>query len=181
MRAWFCSLPVIKLARERRNYRTSCCKNVNLRGVGGHRNNRLLNLAAAWRGDLSKHRLCVAQVTLILKIWLMTFYHLLAFESDKQYSAFFVQPLGTALPLYRTGVSLLSIESFLYTRCNRRNGPDFGRVFLRSNYTDITQNTYIQSSMVTQILAREVRNFDSYYTLTDYQIHIETGRNMWFL
>ena len=35
-----------------------------------------------------------------------------------------------------------------YTRCNRRNGPDFGRVFLRSNYTDITQNTYIQSSMV---------------------------------
>ena len=33
----------------------------------------------------------------------------------------------------------------IYTRCNRRNGPDFGRVFLRSNYTDITQNTYIQS------------------------------------
>ena len=42
------------------------------------------------------------------------------------------------------------------TGCNRRNGPDFGRVFLRSNYTDITQNTYIQSSMVTEILAREV-------------------------
>ena len=44
----------------------------------------------------------------------------------------------------------------VYTGCNRRNGPDFGRVFLRSNYTDITQNTYIQSSMVTEILAREV-------------------------
>ena len=44
----------------------------------------------------------------------------------------------------------------LYTGCNRRNGPDFGRVFLRSNYTDITQNTYIKSSMVTEILAREV-------------------------
>ena len=43
-----------------------------------------------------------------------------------------------------------------YTGCNRRNGPDFGRVFLRSNYTDITQNTYIQSSLVTEILAREV-------------------------
>ena len=42
-----------------------------------------------------------------------------------------------------------------YTECNRRNGPNFGRVFLRSNYTDITQNTYIQSSMVTEILARE--------------------------
>ena len=26
-----------------------------------------------------------------------------------------------------------------YIECNRRNGPDFGIVFLRSNYTDITQ------------------------------------------
>ena len=43
----------------------------------------------------------------------------------------------------------------VYTGCNRRNGPDFGRVFLRSNYTDITQNTYIQSRTVTGILARE--------------------------
>ena len=46
--------------------------------------------------------------------------------------------------------------TYIYTECNRRNGPDFGRVFLRSNYTDITQNTYIQSSIVTEILAREV-------------------------
>ena len=68
-----------------------------------------------------------------------------------------------------------------YTECPRRKGPNFGRVFLRSNYTDITQNTYIQSSMVTEILAREVRNFDSCYSLIDYQIHIETGRNMWLL
>ena len=29
-----------------------------------------------------------------------------------------------------------------YTGCSRRNVRDFGRVFLRSNYTDITQNTY---------------------------------------
>ena len=42
------------------------------------------------------------------------------------------------------------------TECNRRNGPDVGRVFLRSYYTGITQNTYIQSSLVTEILAREV-------------------------
>ena len=48
------------------------------------------------------------------------------------------------------------IHTYIHTGCNRRNGPDFGRVFLRSNYTDITQNTYIQSSMVTEILAREV-------------------------
>ena len=39
-----------------------------------------------------------------------------------------------------------------YTGCHRRKGPNFGRVFFRSNYTDITQNTYIQSSMVTEIL-----------------------------
>ena len=68
-----------------------------------------------------------------------------------------------------------------YTGCHRRNGPNFGTVFLMLNYTDITQNTYIQSWMVTEIMAREVWNFDSCYTLTDCRIHIETGRNMWFL
>jgi len=31
------------------------------------------------------------------------------------------------------------------TGCPRRNVPDFGRVFLMLKYTDITQNTYIQS------------------------------------
>jgi len=48
------------------------------------------------------------------------------------------------------------LSLYIYTEYNRRNGPDFGRVFPRSNYTDITQNTYIQSSMVAEILAREV-------------------------
>jgi hypothetical protein len=38
-----------------------------------------------------------------------------------------------------------------YTGCNRRNGPDFGRVFLMLNYTEKPQNTYIQSSIVTEI------------------------------
>ena len=38
-----------------------------------------------------------------------------------------------------------------YTECNRRNGPDFGKVFLTLNYTENPQNTYIQSSMVTEI------------------------------
>ena len=70
---------------------------------------------------------------------------------------------------------------FVYTEFNRRNVRDFGRVFLRSNYTDINQNTYIQSWTVTEILAREVWNINSYYSLIDYQIHIENGRNMWFL
>ena len=68
-----------------------------------------------------------------------------------------------------------------YTGCPRRNVPNFRRVFLMLNYTNITQNTYIQSWTVREIMAREVWNFDSCYTLTDCQIHIETGRNMWFL
>ena len=33
--------------------------------------------------------------------------------------------------------------------------PDFGRVFLMLRYTDITQNTYIQSFTVTEIMTRE--------------------------
>jgi len=33
---------------------------------------------------------------------------------------------------------------YIYTGYPSRNAPNFGRVFLRSNYSDITQNTYIQ-------------------------------------
>jgi hypothetical protein len=33
-----------------------------------------------------------------------------------------------------------------YTGCPRRNVPYFGRVFLMLKYTDITQNTYVQTS-----------------------------------
>jgi len=75
----------------------------------------------------------------------------------------------------------LYIYIYIYTGCPRWNVPDFGRVFLMLKYTYITQNTYIQIWTVTEIMTREVWNFDSCYTLIDYQIHIETGRNMWFL
>jgi len=58
----------------------------------------------------------------------------------------------TSLKLYvfqdcRLTEILLSeiIWSVIYTECPRRNGQNFGRVFLMLNYTDITQNTYIQS------------------------------------
>ena len=47
------------------------------------------------------------------------------------------------------------IINLLYTGCPRRNVRDFGRVFLMLNYTDITQNTYVQSRTVTEIMARE--------------------------
>jgi len=43
-----------------------------------------------------------------------------------------------------------------YTGCPRWNGQNFGRVFLMLDYTDITQNTYIESWTVTEIMAREV-------------------------
>ena len=42
-----------------------------------------------------------------------------------------------------------------YTGCNRRNGPNFGRVFLMLNYIEKTQNTYIQSWTVWEIIAIE--------------------------
>ena len=62
---------------------------------------------------------------------------------------------------------------YIYIGCPRMNVPDFGRVFLMLKYTDITQNTYVQSWTVTEIMAREVWNFDSCYTHVDYQIHIK--------
>jgi len=74
------------------------------------------------------------------------------------------------------------IRIYIYIhRVSQEESARFGRVFLMLKYTDITQNTYVQSWTVTEIMAREVWNFDSCYTLIDYQIHIKTGRNMWFL
>jgi len=69
----------------------------------------------------------------------------------------------------------------VYTGCPGTNVPDFGRIFLKLKYTNITQNTYIQSWTVTELMTREVWKYGSCYTLIDYQIHIKTGRNMWFL
>ena len=42
-------------------------------------------------------------------------------------------------------ILLKTKRNLLYTGCPRRNGQNFGRVFLMLNYTDITQKTYIQS------------------------------------
>ena len=49
----------------------------------------------------------------------------------------------------------LSTCHTVYTECHRRNVRDLGRVFLMLNYTDITQNTYIQSWTFTEIMAIE--------------------------
>ena len=44
-----------------------------------------------------------------------------------------------------TELCLYSYFNLQYTGCNRRKGPDFGRVFLMLNYTEKPQNTYIQN------------------------------------
>ena len=41
-----------------------------------------------------------------------------------------------------------------YTGCHRRDGPNVSRVFLMLNYTDITQNTYVPSWTVIEIMAK---------------------------
>jgi len=56
---------------------------------------------------------------------------------------------GIALLLYIRRYVLIHfmihIYIYIYTGCPRKNVPDFGRVFLMLKYTDITQNTYVQS------------------------------------
>ena len=52
-------------------------------------------------------------------------------------------------------VYCMCMYMYVYTGCPTRNGQNFGRVFLMLKYTDITQNTYIQSWTVTEIMAIE--------------------------
>ena len=57
---------------------------------------------------------------------------------------------------YRFVVQIyIYIYIYIYTGRPRRNVPDFGRVFFMLKYNDITQNTYVQSGTVTEIMARE--------------------------
>jgi hypothetical protein len=48
-------------------------------------------------------------------------------------------------------------------------------------YADITQNTYVQSWTVTEIMAREIGNFDRCWHLLITKYILKTGRNMWGL
>jgi hypothetical protein len=47
------------------------------------------------------------------------------------------------------------IYIYIYTGCPRRNVPNFGIIFLKLKYTDLTKNTYIRSGTFTEIMARE--------------------------
>jgi hypothetical protein len=65
------------------------------------------------------------------------------------------------------------IYIYIHIGCPSRNAPVFGRVFLILKYTEITENSYAQIWTVTEIMAREFWNYDSCYTLVDYQVHIK--------
>ena len=108
-------------------------------------------------------------------MWLWQVFVLTSFSRDPNFFAY----IQMCTRLTRWTVDITAQRD--YTGCHRRNGPNFRRVFLMLNYTDITQNTYVQSWTVTEIMAREVWKYDSCYTLIDHQIRIKTGRNMWFL
>ena len=43
-----------------------------------------------------------------------------------------------------------------YIECPGGNVPEFGRMFLKLKYTDITKNTYTRSSTIMEIMTREV-------------------------
>ena len=97
--------------------------------------------------------------------------------NEKQYPDIYAQKLAkTTMPLwprfepwphgYKTECYPFSIftwvnlehthtHTHIYTWCPTSQGHYFGRVFLMLKYTDITQNTYIQSWTVTEIMARE--------------------------
>jgi hypothetical protein len=54
-----------------------------------------------------------------------------------------------------TDSGFFTLVESVYTGCPRRNLPDFGRVFPMLKYTDVTQNTYVHSWTVKEIMARE--------------------------
>jgi len=63
---------------------------------------------------------------------------------------------GAVISLTLVTIDVVCFNSLCWhTGCPRRNVRDFGRVFLMLNYTDITQNTYVHSRTVTEIMARE--------------------------
>jgi hypothetical protein len=64
------------------------------------------------------------------------------YTTCNQYNSF---QYDTALQTITFIPSFRAEYTYIYTGCPRRNVPDFGRVFLMLKYTDITQNTYIQS------------------------------------
>ena len=66
-----------------------------------------------------------------------------------------------------------------YTGCNRRNGPDFGRVFLMLNYTETPKHLYPKFNVYGDIAQRKVWTslVSAYCTLsvTSYSAYLGEG------
>ena len=80
---------------------------------------------------------------------------LVYFLIQKIVSVLFIPPISMFLAIRLKEVDKSSTWITTNTGYPRRNVRDFGRVFLMLNYTDITQNTYVQSWTVTEIMAIE--------------------------
>ena len=70
-----------------------------------------------------------------LKIHILRYYATLSKPSIKEACIYPVKIIYIYIYIY----------IYMYIGCPRRNGQNFGRVFLMLKYTDITQNTYVQS------------------------------------
>ena len=148
----------------------------------------LLNICLLFLSNWSELKLYIKRLSTFLyklsfdiNLWMPSFSLSLPRRVNSNLKFGIMKFCWCSLPVLQTPWNLEVCTKKAYTGCPRRNGQNFGRVFLMLNYTDITQNTYVQSWTVTEIMVREFWNFDSCYSLIDYQIHIETGRNMWFL
>ena len=84
------------------------------------------------------------------------------------HTAYRISLIG-AIPLF---CNHTATHSYIYTHkgCPGRNVPDFGRMFLKLKWTDITKNTYIQSWTVTEIMAREKFGLLRFHVL--YLVHV---------
>jgi hypothetical protein len=109
----------------------------------------------------SNNKQCLTVCNLSIKLYRIyvcytniTLYH--AIYSVWYYPQFHVTMVGLGTYyLWIWGSACVCVCMCIYTGCNRRNGPNFRRVFLMLNYTEKTQNTYIQSWTVWEIMTIE--------------------------
>jgi len=53
------------------------------------------------------------------------------------------------------------MHSYINIQGNQEDRPNYGIVFLRSSYTDITQHTNIQTSMLTEKMSEKIVDVSS--------------------
>ena len=77
---------------------------------------------------------------------------LVTFRYDAMYHGIY---MSAVRPGFVVSEDKIAHKEWVYTGCPAGNVPDFGRMFLTLKYTDLTQNTYIRSWTVTEIMTRE--------------------------